>query len=432
MASCIQIEGVLQSYVDDEASSSERLLIEEHLKDCAACEGRLQDIRATATTMFEVLQQYKLQEDFTDRVMAHLPDIPTTISVNESLRVQAKNEKRLARKWFLTAVRLAPAVMPMILLVLAVLLWLAWPTFEADTLPVVGMVLHSDGEMATVQAFGNTAKTIEAGYGIHYGDTFSTGHESRLLLGLAGPSQITVFENSVVEVEADREITLNEGRVFFDVARDARRFRVLTPDGRITVFGTSFQVDIQHTGTEVTVVNGEVMVENESAFVRVTRNTQVVFNQKREPFVRKNIDTVPYVQQARSIKSDRRVEKQFLGRLPKADSQMTDAASEQFFVVETEGRPVEALVLKWTPDPYTTGHAGYTVYVSDNFMAPLFKSVITPATFADKRIGEMRLAIPAGIQSNKIEMFHITIVPELEIGKLETTFTEVAAIGDVS
>lgn len=432
MASCIQIERLLQSYVDDEASSSERLLIEEHLRTCAQCEARLQAIRTTAATVFEILNEDKLRSDFTERVMAHLPEISSGVSVSESLRVQALNEKRLARKWFLTAVRLVPVVMPVILLILAGLLWFAWPTFDTITLPVVGMVIYSDGDTASVEGYGSDATSIETGYGIHYGDVFATGPESRLLLGLAGPSQITVFENSVVEVEAEREITLKEGRVFFDVARDARRFRVLTPDGRITVFGTSFQVDIQNVGTEVTVVNGEVMVENESEFVRVTRNSQVVFNQNRKPAVRKNIDTDPYIREARAIKSDKGVEKQFLSRLPHNESQAMTSFSEQFFVVDTGGRPVDALLLKWTPDPYTTGHAGYTLYVSDGSMHPIFKATIAPESFSNKETGEMRMAIPAAVKNRKIELLHITIVPELQLGKLETTFTEVAAIGERS
>ena len=432
MASCIQIEGMLQSYVDDEASSSERLLIEEHLKACVGCEEHLQTVRTTAATMFEVLNRDKLRDDFTDKVMAHLPDIPPAVSVNESLRLQAHNEKRLARKWFLTAVRLVPVVMPMILLILAGLLWAAWPTFEVDPAPIVGMILYSDGDTANVQTFASDVDVVAIGYGIHNDDVFATGAESQMLLGLAGPSQITVFENSSVEVVAEREIILNEGRVFFDVARDARRFRVHTPDGRITVFGTSFQVDIQNSGTEVTVVNGEVMVENESTFVRVMRNNQVLFNQTRKPSIRKNIDTSAYVREARAIKPDTRVEEQFLSRLPHSELHAVAPVSEQFFVLETGGRPVDALLLKWVPDPYTTSHAGYTVYVSDGSMQPLFKSMIPSATFSNKQSGEMHLPIPANVKSNKIEILHITIVPEMNFGELETTFTEVAAIGETS
>ena len=148
MASCIQIEGLLQSYVDDEVSSSERLLIEEHLKNCKMCASRFQMTRATAASVFEVLCQYHLNEDFTGKVMAHLPDIPPALSLNESLRQQALNEQQRSRRWFLNAVRLIPVVMPVILLIMAGLLWLSWPSYEQRSEPAMGMVVYADGVTA--------------------------------------------------------------------------------------------------------------------------------------------------------------------------------------------------------------------------------------------------------------------------------------------
>lgn len=432
MATCIQIEGLLQSYVDGEVSSSERLLIEEHLKGCEGCTEQLQSVRAVAAGVFEVLSSNRLEEDFTDRVMAHLPDIPPAISMNESLRRQAMNEKHFARRWFLTAVRLVPVVTPGILFVLAVLLWLAWPSFEPNNDISIGVVMHSEGGSVTVQPAEKSEEQVAVGRSIQYGDKFATDTQSRLLLGLNGPSHITVFENTAIEIGADREVFLKKGRVFLDVARDARHFRVHTPDGRITVFGTSFQVDIQSTGTEVTVVNGEVMVENENAFVRASRNMQVSFNATREPSLRRNVDTQPCLQQARSIRADAGIEKQFIQNLTRAAADERSKVSEQFFVVETGGRQVNALTLKWTPDPYATGHAGYTVYVSDNSLQPILKSTIPPATFTDKAANELQIAMPDTVRRDKFETLHITIIPELDYGYVETTFTEVAAIGDVS
>ncbi len=432
MASCIQIEGMLQSYVDDEVSPSERLLIEEHLKGCEGCAAQMEKLRATDASVFEVLRQYSLHEDFAERVMAHLPDIPPAVSVAESLRLQAHNEKNRTRRWFLTAVRLVPVVMPVILLILAALLWLAWPTFDAEQPDAVGMVLYSDGNATNVSSSAGAEMVASKGHGIQYGDSFTTGSDSRMLLGLAGPSHITVFENSVVVLEAEREVVLKKGRVFFDVSRDARHFRVHTPDGRITVFGTSFQVDIQNAGTEVTVVNGDVMVENESAFVRLNRNSQAFFNTAQTPTVRKNIDTSACVREARAITLDSGIEEQFLGRIVNSQSADRTGVSEQVFVVETAGSIVNALLLKWTPDPYTSGHAGYTVYVSDNSLNPLFKAAIPPETFREKQTGEMRIEMPTRLQNVGKEALHITILPEMDQKKIETTFTEVAAIGEKS
>jgi len=352
--------------------------------------------------------------------------------MSESLRRQAMNETHFTRRWFLTGVRLIPVVMPGVLFILAGLLWLAWPSVEVENDISIGMVMLSEGGTVTVQPSEKPEEQLSVGYGIQYGDKFTTDAESRLLLGLNGPSHITVFENTLIEIVADREVVLKKGRVFMDIARDARHFRVHTPDGRITVFGTSFQVDIQNTGTEVTVVNGEVMVENENSFVRASRNMQVTFNATREPSLRRNVDTQPYLQEARAVRADAGIEKLFLEKAEREEADSQTIASEQFFIVETGGRHVDAVSLKWTPDPYTTGHAGYTVYVSDNSLQPILKSTILPATFTDKAANELQIAMPDGVHRDKFETLHITIIPELDYGHVETTFTEVAAIGEAS
>lgn len=432
MASCIQIEGMLQSYMDDEVSTSERLLIEEHLKSCEMCASRFQMTRATAASVFDVLRQYHLQEDFTSKVMAHLPDIPPAVSINESLRQQAFNERGRTRRWFLNAVRLIPVVMPLILFVMAGLLWFAWPSNIAGSVQALGMIMHSDGSTVKMYTDQGQEDRMHARDNICAGDIFETGDEGRLLLGLMGPSHITVFENSVVQVRAPRVIVLEKGRVFFDVFREARQFQVHTPDGRITVFGTSFQVDIQSGGTEVTVANGEVMVENDTDFLRLHRNTQVLFNSVRKPIIRTNIDATPYVQEARVVRPDAAAEHQFLTRIVNDAPSAQAIPAEQVFVVETGGRPVSALLLKWTPDPYATGHAGYNVYVSDSSMLPLFKIRIASSTFQDKEQSEVRIATPAVMRNHEMETLHITIMPEINYGQVETTFTEVAAIGGTS
>ncbi|HDP35414.1 MAG TPA: hypothetical protein ENN29_09930 [Candidatus Hydrogenedentes bacterium] len=427
MATCIQIETLLQSYVDNEASASERLVIEEHLNACRGCSDRLQSIRKTAAIAYEILRQDQLPEDMTNRVMAHLPDMTPVVPVNAYSTRHAPFSQRKIGQWLGAVGRLIPVFTPIILLILTGLLWVAWPTYNAGDENTLGMVMHCDGDAVSHVAFGRARKARVQG-DITIGDRFRTGEKSRLLLGLEGPSHITVFENTAIEVRAPRDIVLLEGRVFFDVFREARHFHVYTPDGRITVLGTSFHVDIQNAGTEVTVVNGEVMLENDNTFLRLHNNTQALVSASQAPVIRQDIDTSSYVRHARSVRPDPAAERRFLTRL-KRDGAGTQPPTEQVFVVETGGRPVRALLLRWTPDPYTEGHAGYTVYVSDNSMTPLFKKAITPETFRNKTQNMMRVDMPLDLRDGKTEVLHITIMPEKTFGLVETTFTEVAAIG---
>ncbi len=432
MASCIQIEGLLQSYIDEEASVSERLLIEEHLKSCGACSERLALNRATAATLFEVWREDQLREDLTRRVMAHLPEMPPPTSVSAALRRQVVVEGQRTRRWLGAAARLMPVFTPVILIILAGLLWVAWPSYyNMGGDEVIGMVTYCDANPDATHYSQGQARRLHVRNPIMPDDHFETGEEERLMLSLAGPSHITLLGQAAVQVRAPRAIVVTRGDVFFDVFRDNRRFQVHTPDGTITALGTSFQVSASTAGTVVTVVKGEVLVDNETSFVRLHENAQTAFTATERPTVRQGIDTSPYLRTARAVRPDPDAERRFLTQFIR-NATHTPAPTEQVFVVNTERRHVNALLLKWMPDPYTSGHAGYTVYVSDSAMAPVFKTTISPEIFQDKQNNMVRLEMPNDMRHHDTHVLHITVMSDQSSGPVETTFTEVAAIGEAS
>ena len=98
-------------------------------------------------------------------------------------------------------------------------------------------------------------------------------------------------------------------------------------------------------------------------------------------------------------------------------------------MVETRRRHVSAVKLNWLPDPYAEGHAGYQVYVSDSALNPLFKAYIAPDVFKDKSRDNLLVAVPENLQGEAVSMLHITLMPDFKSGPLETSFTEVSAIG---
>ncbi len=403
-------------------------MFEEHIATCASCSEQLRETRSISALLFETLREDRLKEDLVPAVMAHLPEMESEHSLCTTTRDYVKHEKPRVRRWFYAVPKLVPVFVPIILMVLGALLWAAWPSFHFGGERVVGVVTYRQGDVSTGHVSHGRQGNVRVRDVVTHGGTYLTGADGRLQLGLAGPSHIAVYGNSAVEVKNAREVALRQGCVFLDVARDVRPFIVQTPNGNIRVLGTSFHVDITDSGTEVTVVNGEVLVENDRSFARAKRGCQVVFLSGQMPFMRHNVDVGPYLARARAISPDTVAERYFLSRI-NLDASSGATATEQVFVVDTKQRPIGALILRWIPDPYSGGHAGYNIYISDSAMTPLFKASVPPSIFQDKRQNSLRIPTPAAEGICDVSLLHITVMPDLNGGLVETTFTDISAIG---
>lgn len=429
MASCIEIESLLQAYIDDELNTAVRVRADAHLAACADCRQCLHEARAAAVLLFETLREDRLQKDLAASVMAHLPEMEEGDSSGSPVRQPEDHEPGRA-KWVLSAVpRLIPVFAPIILLVLAALLWTTWPATQLGGERSVGIITYCDGPVFSGHSSHAQQRNVRPRQTITDGNTFAAHTGGRLQLGLTGPVHIAVYENTFVEIKTSREINLHRGRIFLDIAREARHFLIDTPNGLIRVFGTSFHVDVRDASTEVTVINGEVLVENEHSFAWVQRGCQAEFQRDGAPVVYPNVDVEPYLTEARAVSPDTLAEYQFLKQMHLENGAGPQPVSEQVFVVDTRRRSVDALRLRWIPDPYSSGHRGYNLYVSDNAMKPLFKAVVPPSVFQDKHISTLRIPVPKDAPTHEVSVLHITVVPDTNTGLIETTFTEISAIG---
>jgi hypothetical protein len=429
VASCLQIRSLLQAYIDGELGSGEKLLFEEHLRSCEACRDELENARALAVRLFEVLRRDRLLEDISLSVMAHLPEMEFTgpLSFLKKRRTSGLTRKK-ADSWAGRAAKLVPVYVPIILLVLGGLLWSNWPANNGMENSTVGMVIFSKGNVESEDIMSHGFAKVANKDILSNGDLLKTGPGARLLFGLTGPSHATLYENSSLQVVNERELVLEKGSIFLDVHRESRNFQVSTPHGIITVLGTSFHVNTGPSGTEVTVVSGEVLVENEKSFALLTQGKQAVFQDMETPVIYENVQAARYLEEARSVLPDPVAERIFMSKFVSPVKE-TVPPKRQVFMVETKRRPVSAIVLNWVPDPYIEGHAGYTVYVSDSSLNPLFKNYISPDVFGDKNRSSIRIAMPPELQEQAVATLHITLAPDYGSGSLATSFTEVSAIG---
>jgi len=424
VASCRQIKALFTVYLDGEAGDADRAILERHVQDCAECHADLEAERAVVARLFEALTADRLSKDLTNQVMAHLPEMDRSHTQNHDLTRRAKHPEAHGpfgrmRAWI-------PVFAPMLVVVfgLVLVLWAVWPDDEPAAERNAGIVLMQRNQVALSTDSELRRRNVHAGDRIGTLMRYETGPAGALILGLNGNSEIRVFEDTRVKVRSARELRLESGSIHCSVGKGERYFRVSTPDGLITVFGTVFGIDVLKDSTQVTVVEGEVQVENENAFT-VLRNgeqTHLTPDVKVLTVAKVNVDGL--VARAAALCADPAAAETFHAS-PLGQPQKRFRA-EQVFVVETKGESVGAIHLEWKPDPFVSGHAGYDIYVSDNNMRPLFKTHVDPEAFLEKNSGSCTVNVPDPKLLAGKSVLHISVLPDYTTGSIETSFTEVA------
>lgn len=129
---------------------------------------------------------------------------------------------------------------------------LSWPQFTALAATLLVALVSVSFVLP-----GDSVSTVE----------FRTALGAQQRVPLEDGSVVTLNSGSEMEVSlarSHRDVDLERGEAFFDVARDQNRvFRVETDHGAITVVGTSFNVRTERDVTSVSVVSGIVDVRPE-------------------------------------------------------------------------------------------------------------------------------------------------------------------------
>ena len=421
MASCGQVKDLFTAYLDGEAGGADRLILEQHVQECAECHATLESTRATAALLYEALSSDRLQKDLTGQVLGHLPEMDLPHTSNHELTHRIKHAGKggplgRIRRWL-------PMLAPALVTVLGLVLWGAWPS-ESTSLHQAGMVLFRSGAAFKSSDFELRGRNVRTGECVNASMRYATGQNGALILGLNGNSEIRVFNDTRLKVLGSREFRLESGSVHCDIGKGSRYFRISTPDGLITVFGTVFTVRIIDDATQVTVIRGEVQVENEKAFTVLVDGQQTLLTPEMTVLTSTKVGVDDLVAQAAALQPNAEALRAF--HAVPAEPQQKRFRAEQVFVVETKREAIDAIHLEWTPDPFSDGHAGYDIYVSDNNMRPLFKTHLDSKVFQNKSTGYCTVKVPdPGLLSGS-SVLHISVLPDYTTGSIETSFTEVA------
>src|SRR5262249_30654756 len=93
------------------------------------------------------------------------------------------------------------------------------------------------------------------------GATLTTKAGERRRVLLSDGAVLFVNQNTCLQIDADRQVTLQRGEVFVEVApRASETFIVQTPQRAVTALGTKFVVRADDAGTGVAVTQGKVKV----------------------------------------------------------------------------------------------------------------------------------------------------------------------------
>lgn len=423
MASCTRIDNWLQAYIDGELAQSDRVILERHVAECRQCAQLMAKHRGFSADMYETLSGERLNRDLTAYTLEHLPEMARpeidVVRLNRRAKHPAIFRERL--------VRLIPIAAAVFLLILAGIMNKNWPEATLDP-GTIGIVSHASGE---TYRFGSTNSERDVATLKRFiigGERYETGPASALMINLLGPSQIRLDENTRVLIHEERRISVEKGRVYLDVDGAKRLFKVLTPMGDITVFGTSFDVSVDNLTTTVAVKEGEVQighVEDDNVFGILHRGEAVSVKSGDRSIAPKAVDVDQVTSWASRIVPDDEAQALFASRLlPLQDAEEVVGRSGYF--IDTLGKPLKSIIIDWETTTPNIDYSGYELFVYNHRNEALFRSRVPGDVFSQSGITSHEIPYFADRRENLRHVF-VKLVPQDGDRKQEIEVKDVRA-----
>ena len=230
LESCADFRALLPAFRNRELSEARRMLVEDHLHSCVACRRVLHGER------------------------------PAAIPIRERKRVWRAAPWAIAAAAIVVAYFALPALLDRIMA-------------PSDARATVASV---NGELYRVSDAGSTLLT--AGAAIQENQEIRTAPNSRAVLRLRDGSTVEMAGRSDVRLSErwrGKTVHLARGAVMIEAARQRLgRLEVATPDCLVSVKGTIFEVASGTKGSKVSVVEGEVKVDQDGGSALLHRGDQ--------------------------------------------------------------------------------------------------------------------------------------------------------------
>jgi hypothetical protein len=424
VASCAQVDSLIQACLDDELSPAEKAIFARHLDECRQCRATLERQRANAAMLYEAMRPHKLTRDLTPGIMAHLPELES------SRRVRELNEKTKASRGRLNIFYpILSVVAPLLLAVLGLAIFYSWPTEKNHHGLVVGMITAAEGTILHSPENSTEWRRIGLQTKLATGDRIETMADGRAMISLANTTAIKTHGSALFTIRDERNLNVEKGLLWLNVGKAARKFRVQTPSGDITVFGTTFTVEVDDQRTIVTLRTGKVTAGNDIDFTVLSPDQQITLVKGQSIGETTSVDAARLMAWADGLEADTAAAQAFAQTALPPSFGIIPA--EMFYRCDARGqiRPT-AIGFEWKNDGITTGHCSYDVFVYDESWTPLFRmGPISGNIFSDQRFNTLTLSIPPDITlENKV--VYLMLVPDETTGLVETSFTRVYAVNN--
>ena len=264
MASCTRIENSLQAYIDGELGDSDRVILEQHVAECRPCAENLRRQQRANAIVFESFAFDRLRASLRPRILENLPEMDTLPEDIESVNWRAKHPG----PWYTRTAQFVPAAALALLVIVAVVLQHYWPSANPQN-DRIGLVSFASGVIKRTANNATTRNPVALNDYVLCSDRFETGQAASMMLSITGPTHLKAASDTSFKVVDSRRIQLEDGTIWVEVGHDGSLFKVTTPGGVITVFGTIFSVQVKNDITTVTVERGLVQVENGVSFCRL-------------------------------------------------------------------------------------------------------------------------------------------------------------------
>ncbi len=226
---CDDFQSSIPAYLRGELSPARALLVEDHTRNCVPCRRALRDAR----------------EGHQETVAARRPAARVVLS---------GNKPRNRAIWMSLAA------------VLAVALGFGLFILAQDMLAGGAKMARIESVEGTLyRVAGDTSRPVGAGDSVAEGEEIRTAKGSTALVRMADGSLIEMSERAGFSLDADHKgntIQLERGRIIVRAAKQrSRHLYVATRDALVSVTGTIFAVNSGTKGSRVSVLQGEVRVQ---------------------------------------------------------------------------------------------------------------------------------------------------------------------------
>ncbi|HKX27567.1 MAG TPA: FecR domain-containing protein [Blastocatellia bacterium] len=228
--SCEDFQTLIPAYLHGILSAARTMLLEDHVNECVPCRKALK----TARHGNPAARQLEIQQ----------------------AQVSAANYRMTVLRWGVAAVLIVGLGM------------VAWP-WARRFMNSVG-TLHAIVEAANGSVYkvsGNATQSVKIGEKLLRGERLRTAKDSRAMLKLADGTLIEMRERaecSITDNAAGQTINLERGNIIVEAAKQRdRKLFVATDDALVSVTGTIFSVNHGTKGARVSVIEGEVHVNQD-------------------------------------------------------------------------------------------------------------------------------------------------------------------------